>query len=244
MGIASLVLGIISLIMSFIPFVGIIFCITAVISIILGIVSLCKKQNKGKSIAGIITSAIAIIITILYCFVIGGLIAGENGIIAQVKKSIEDNDESYSGYNYNETNSSVTNSSITNTISNKEYNVGDKFENDEIAITFVSKDENFTGYREYAVIKDGYKIVKAEFEFENVGDSNKYVSSYNFDCYADGYDCDSFWSVENSSFSSTLSSGKKTKGAVYFQVPKDSESITLEYNINSLDDEIVEFIIK
>ena len=239
MGVASLVLGIISLIMSFIPFIGIIFCITAVISIILGIVSLCKKQDKGKSIAGIITSAIAIIITILYCFVIGGLVVGGNSLIEQAKEAVENYNDDYSGYNYNETNSSVT-----NTILNKKYNVGDKFENDEIAITFVSKDENFTGYREYAVIKDGYKIIKAEFEFENVGDSNKYVSSYNFDCYADGYDCDSFWSVEKSSFSSTLSSGKKTKGAVYFQVPKDSESITLEYSVDSLNDEIAEFIIK
>ena len=239
MGVASLVLGIISLIMSFIPVVGIFFALLAVISIILGIVSLCKKQDKGKSIAGIITSSIAIIITLLYIFVIGGIIAGvsESGVLEQAKSIIEDE---YDDYYY----SNSTSLNTTTTLSKKKYTVGEKFENDELAITFLSKDVNFTEYRKYATVKEGYKIIKAEFEFENVGDKNKYVSSSYFDCYADGYDCDSFWSVDNSTFSATLSSDKKTKGSVYFQVPEDSETITLEYKVNSLKDEVAEFVIE
>lgn len=238
MGVASLVLGIMSLIMSFIPVVGMFFALLAVISIILGIVSLCKKQDKGKSIAGIITSSIAIIITLLYIFVIGGIIAGvsESGVLEQAKDII---DNEYDDYYY-----SNNTSSNTTTESKKRYIVGEKFENDELAITFLSKDVNFTEYRKYATVKEGYKIIKAEFEFENVGDKNKYVSSSYFDCYADGYDCDSFWSVDNSTFSATLSSDKKIKGAVYFQVPEDSETITLEYEVNSLKDEVVEFVIE
>lgn len=238
MGVASLVLGIISLIMSFIPFVGIFFSLLAIVSIILGIVSLCKKQDKGKSIAGIIMSSIAIIITIFYVFVIGGIIAGiSDGTLAQKAEEVaREIENDYSNYYKNTINSKKT--------IQKQYTVEEKYEDDELAITFLSKDTNFTEYDEYANIKDGYKIVKAEFEFENMGDKNKYISSYNFDCYADGYDCDSFWSVEKNSFSSTLSSGKKTRGAVYFEVPINSESIILEYEVNFLTDEKVEFIIK
>lgn len=240
MGIASLVLGIISLIMSFIPVIGIFFVLLAIISIILGIISLCKKQDKGKSIAGIITSVMAIIITILYVFVIGGIFAGisDSKLLEkaeEAKRTIENEYSDYYGTNVN--------SNTSKTIQ-RQYSEGEKYTDDELEITFLSKDTNFTEYSKYATVKDGYKVIKAEFEFENVGNTNKYVSSYNFDCYADGYDCDSFWSVEKSTFSSTLSSGKKTKGAVYFQVPKNSESITLEYKVNSLKDQKVEFIIE
>ena len=69
-------------------------------------------------------------------------------------------------------------------------------------------------------------------------------SSLDFTCYADGYDCESFWSVDDSSFSANLSSGKKTKGNVYFLVPSDATEITLEYETNYWSSEHVEFIVK
>ena len=227
MGIASLVLGIISLVMSIIPGLGVIFCITAVIGIILGIISLCKKLDKGKSIAGIITSSIAIIITILYIVGMVVILGGENGLIEQIKRGQS-----------NLIDLEATEPEV------KECKVGETFKDDEIAIKFVAVDENFKGYSEYAQIETGYKIIRAEFEFENIGTSSQYISSYDFECYADGNNCDSFWSVEDSSFSTTLSSGKKEKGAVYFEVPENSESISLEYNVDTWNDEIVEFIVK
>lgn len=92
MGVASLVLGIISLLTSWIPFVCFFAFILAVIGLILGIVDSVKKskandRKKGISIAGLIISAIAIPIIIIMSFVsIGILIA-----------IIEDE---YSNYNY------------------------------------------------------------------------------------------------------------------------------------------------
>ena len=239
MGIASLVLGIISLIMSFIPVAGAFFVIFAILSIIFGIISLAKGMDRGKSLAGIILSILAIIITIIYVFIIGGLLAGisESGLIDRAEEAVREI-ENNSYYN-NSSSTDVLNKNI-----NKKYYIGDKFENDTLAITFLSKDLNFTDYNKYATIKDGYKIIRADFEIENIGSSNKYVSSSYFSCYADGYDCDSFWSVENGSFSTTLSSGKKIKASVYFQVPVDSKSISLEYETNSYNDELAEFILE
>ncbi len=64
MGIASLVLGIVSIIFIFVPFIWIISIITAIVGLILGIISLAKKENKRKSIAGIILSALTILLSI------------------------------------------------------------------------------------------------------------------------------------------------------------------------------------
>lgn len=139
---------------------------------------------------------------------------------------------------------SSTSDDASNENASKIYNVGEIFENDYLAIKYVSFDENFTGYNQYATVKDGCKIVKADFEFENVGSSDQYVSAYEFGCYADGYDCESFWFVDDSGFSSTLSAGKKAKGSVYFQVPTDATSVTIEYTLNTFTSENVEFLVK
>ena len=37
---------------------------------------------------------------------------------------------------------------------------------------------------------------------------------------------------------------KKAKGAVYFQVPSNAQSISIEFNINTFTGEKVEFIVK
>lgn len=81
MGVAALVLGIVSIIIAFIPFCGSIAFIPAVIGLILGIVDLVKKNKapkegeetpkKGMSIAGIILSALAIVIIWFWLFVLG-----------------------------------------------------------------------------------------------------------------------------------------------------------------------------
>lgn len=132
----------------------------------------------------------------------------------------------------------------TTTTTTKEYSVGEIYEDNHIAIKYVSLDENFTRYSRYASVKDGYKVIRAEFEFENLSTSDNYVSSYDFDCYADGYACERIYSVDDDGFSATLSTGKKTKGVIHYEVPKDATSIVLEYELNSWTGERIKFIVK
>ncbi len=79
MGIAALVLGIISLILGFVPFCNIFALIPAIIGLILGIIDLVKKKKAsekfGISLAGLICSAIAIVIIIFYCVLLGFIVA-------------------------------------------------------------------------------------------------------------------------------------------------------------------------
>lgn len=137
----------------------------------------------------------------------------------------------------------TTNNSSSNETKTR-YNVGEIYEGKEVAIKYVSVNDNFTGYSSYATVKEGHKIIRADFEFENVGIADQMVSSYDFNCYADGYDCESFWSTDDSTFTATLSSGKKAKGSVYFEVPKDANEIVLEYEVDWLTSSKIEFVVK
>ncbi len=138
----------------------------------------------------------------------------------------------------------ATSSETTQENTKKSYNVGEIWESSDHAILYVSADPDYKGYNKYADVKDGYKIVKADFEAENVGTTDFYFSAYEFDCYADGYDCESFWSFDDSGFSSTLSTGKKVKGSVCFQVPVNAESIVIEYEDNLWSSSKIEFVVK
>ena len=70
MGVAALILGILSMLVGFIPFCGAIAFIPAVIGLILGIVDTVQKGKKGEkrgiAIAGLVLSAIAIVIITLW----------------------------------------------------------------------------------------------------------------------------------------------------------------------------------
>ena len=71
MGIASMVIGIISAVICFIPFCNYFALIPAGIGFILGIVDVAikskkKQEGKGQGVAGIVLNVIAIVIIILY----------------------------------------------------------------------------------------------------------------------------------------------------------------------------------
>ena len=98
MGVASLVLGIISLIIGFVPLCGAIALIPAIIGLILGIVDTVQKskknEKKGMSIAGIVLSAIATVIIIFWVFVFGVGVATYDSYNTRTFNSI------YSSYNF------------------------------------------------------------------------------------------------------------------------------------------------
>lgn len=81
MGVAALVLGIISIIIGFIPLCGSVAFIPALIGLILGIVDIVKKskteEKKGISIAGTILSGLAIIIILYWVFIVGAAVNSE-----------------------------------------------------------------------------------------------------------------------------------------------------------------------
>lgn len=65
-----------------------------------------------------------------------------------------------------------------------------------------------------------------------------------FNCYADGYDMESAYSSKDKDLDATLSAGKKTKGVVCFEIPKDAKNISLEYETNYWNESKVCFEVK
>lgn len=65
MEIASLVLGIVSIIIAFVPFIWILSIVVAIVGLVLGIIALVKKKERTKSIIGIILCTITILLVIV-----------------------------------------------------------------------------------------------------------------------------------------------------------------------------------
>lgn len=124
------------------------------------------------------------------------------------------------------------------------FKVGESFKDDDIKISFLDAG-NYESDNEFLQPGSGNKYVYAEFEIENLGDSDLGIGSWSFSCYADDYACDEAYLDENSlSAFDSISAGKKIKGKVYYEVPEDSKKIHLEYESNSWTNEKINFVIK
>lgn len=75
MGLAAMIIGIIAVVLGFIPFCGYFALLPAIVGLILGIVDVKQKskakQPKGQGMAGIVLNAVAIIVILLWTLVIG-----------------------------------------------------------------------------------------------------------------------------------------------------------------------------
>ena len=121
--------------------------------------------------------------------------------------------------------------SEANTASAEEtFKPGDIIETKDLIITYLSCNE-YISDNEFIQPKEGYHYLYCELEFENISDSDNYVSYFDFDCFADGASCDAFYGMDNG-LNATLSPGRKTKGTVAFEVPVDAQTVEFEFLTN------------
>lgn len=129
----------------------------------------------------------------------------------------------------------------TEKVKNK-FSVGEIVETSDFRITYLSAKE-YKSDNDFLQPEAGYVYYKIDFEFENISDSDHYVSSWDFDCYADDYDMEQTY-MDGLDLDATLSAGKKTKGSVFFEVPKDAKNITVEYETNFWTENKIIFVVK
>lgn len=108
--------------------------------------------------------------------------------------------------------------------------VGEVVESKDLNISYISCEKD-TSYSQFSEPDSGKHYVTLTFEFENKGSSDEYVSMYDFDCYADGKDCDQAY-FRDDTLSATLSAGRKAQGTVTFQVPDDASVVEVEFVSN------------
>lgn len=127
----------------------------------------------------------------------------------------------------------------------KEIKSGSSVTNDEVKISYKTCNADFKNYSSYADVKNGYKVIEAVFDFENISTTDIILEG--FDCYADGVKCEEFYSVDDYSSPTleSVSAGRKlTNAKVYFEVPKDAELIELEYEADYWSGEKYIFIVE
>ncbi|MES2034492.1 MAG: hypothetical protein V4466_09970 [Pseudomonadota bacterium] len=74
LAIASLVLGVISVLIVWIPIIGLFGTLLALVGLVLGILGLKGVTGRGLAIGGIVTSGISLVITVLYMLLFGALV--------------------------------------------------------------------------------------------------------------------------------------------------------------------------
>lgn len=138
-------------------------------------------------------------------------------------------------------NTSDTKQQETEEVSNV-FQIGDVVETENFKITFVSAGA-YESDNEFLQPKDGCEYWQFEFKFENISDTDQAVSSMmDWECYADNAKADQTWIGDDNGLDATLSAGRETQGTIYFEVPKDVQSVELEYDINFWQSDKIVFV--
>lgn len=183
-----------------------------------------KPKKKGSCLKIVLIVLAALMVLIVLIGIIGGgedkPVAEKTGVMEQEAEQTAEEEASDS------------------------FSVGDIVETDYMRITFVSADQ-YIEENEFMQPKEGYEYWRFEFNFENISDTDQTVSSMmDWECYADNQNADQTWLVDDNGLDATLSPGRTTQGAVYFEIPEDAESIEIEYSVNLWTDERVVFVVK
>lgn len=170
-----------------------------------------------------------IIIAIVAIFIIGAVAGGGDDTSDEPQKVGEVQNE-------NNNNAQDTEAEVDNN-----FKVGDVVETEDMKITFLSAKEH---KEEYLEPKDGYMYYRMEFEFENISDYEQTVSSMlDWECYADEYAMEQSW-VGDDVLDATIAPGKKAKGAIYYEIPKDAKKVTIEYETSFWTEDKIVFVVK
>lgn len=169
---------------------------------------------------------------IIVVIIFGCIVGCVNGCSNAVNDAVEDTKNSYKDIN-----------------GKTSFKVNETFQNKYEKITMTEVNTNVTDYSEYLGPKDGNKIIALKFEVENINEDNDelYVSSMSFNAYADGEAVDSYMygSDKYKDLSATLGKGKKAVGYVLYEVPKNAQKITVEYNADFwTDGNAIEFVVQ
>lgn len=216
------VCGIIGMILSFVSCTWII----AIPAIILCIIGVCSKNKKS------VCGAIGIVFTIVMVLI--GILAPT--YLNYVEEAKEENQKTES--EIDELTSDLDSEDNINDIYESNDNcitVGESFDVSGLKITFNECDLNFTDYDDeygWYAPDDGEKYVMASFTYNNESNSDKYVSIYDFTCYADGTVCEQSYYFDTEFINANISSGRNVSFRVFYVVPLDCNEIELEYETN------------
>ena len=194
----------------------------------------CRKKQGGK-LKWII---IVIVVILLLAMLFGG--GGDDEDTTTVDNTTQAENQSNAGGSSEQQGKSEEEDGIIS--------VGGTFEVDGLQVSVDDANLDFADYEDELDMytpADGTKYIAVSFTFNNSGDSDKYVSIYDFTCYADDTNCEQAYLPDGSDFMNTnLSSGRNVSFTTYYTVPEDAQSIELEYTENVWTDDKITIQLK
>lgn len=228
LAIASMVVGILTLVLFCWWAIGFGF-IMAVVAIVLGIISLKKKAGgKGMAIAGIVTGGVSVvwngIVTIM--FIIGLMMLGA----ASSSLKTAANEITATANSYTETQQARVDAK-------KNFTKGQTATFDDFSVKVNSVTRNYTPSESYYAADDGKELIVVNVTVKNLDTESHYFSSYDLDIVEDGLANSSsyFGDVEDEFEGGTLAAGASTTGNIVYEVTKDATGLKLQYETYGYD---------
>lgn len=211
LAVASMIVGIVAFVSGWIPFWGL---LAGGAAVVLGIVGLKKPNGKGMSITGIVTGGIALLTSILFTVVFFFALTGGSSYFSEA--------------NTEYTEDSMNAQQMID--SKKVFKKGEvaTFGPYEVKVNSVQPD--FTPKDTSETPLEGYKYIVVNATVTLKGEDSGYIGPYTFFLTANGDIIDSSYVTEDPELSaSNLKPNQSLTGNLVFEVPKDAQSLKLQY---------------
>ncbi|HMM62037.1 MAG TPA: DUF4190 domain-containing protein [Candidatus Saccharibacteria bacterium] len=217
LAVAAMVVGIVGLVFCWVPFLGLGAGITAVV---LGIIAIKKAQNKGMSIAGLVTGGIATLINLVIVFFLiaglalfGGAATIYGNAVNEASKEAKAQDSAKKDFDKGET---------------------AKFGQFEVKVNSVKRD--YVPENEFQRAGEGKELIVVNVTVTNTGDSKSFTG-YDLDLSADGIsDSMSFTTTVEPEFTGgTMDKGATATGNLVYEIAKGASDLKLKYESYGFD---------
>ena len=204
----GMVLGIIAIVGSWIPFLNIVSMILAVLAIIFSLIPLFQKRSVGKAVAGLILGVVTLVIAFY-----------------MTNAAVDSIDEATGG-------SDSTSTSQNTEAEKTEFTVGEAISFDGKTVTVSGVERNWNSGNEFIVPDTGKEFVRVQIDIKN--DSENRVSYNTFDWKIKDSN-GAITDVDMNSFgdgalgSGELVAGGTVSGSLVFQAPAGDEGLVIHY---------------
>ncbi len=168
-------------------------------------------------------------------------IASSTGGNEEISADKQQNNPTTSGNISKEETPSATETS-SNVVTDNKYRVGDIIDANGLNITYISA-EKWESDNMFLQPDDGYVYIRLKLSAENKSTVDRYISSFEFECYADGKKESAAYVGDNTLEGGTVSVGRRTEGYIYFTVPANAKSIEVEYETSFWTDKKAIFVV-
>jgi len=213
--IAAMVVGIIAILLSFVPFAGLTLGATA---IVLGIIGLKKAASKGMSIAGLITGGLAslsnlviIIMIFMGLTFLGGLFGGAVSTVGQITNDLHDEAQAQID-------------------AKKDFSKGSTAVFGDFEVKANSVQRNYVPEEEYYQAGEGKELIVVNVSVKNISSETTSFSSYDLDINDDGIsEGSSYLTVSPEFTGGSMSAGATATGNLVFEVTENASGLKLQY---------------